>query len=72
MTVPVQNDGTWNMYQEIVEQSEELEKDLRSLHNIIARAGISTKRCMIGTVTCPGGSYSTLQYPWLVGNPRYC
>ena len=38
MTLPVNNDGTWNMYQDIVEQSEELEKDIRKLHSIRARA----------------------------------
>ena len=34
MTKPVENDGTSNMYQGIVQQSKELEEDIRRLHSI--------------------------------------
>ncbi len=38
MTKPVENDGTWNIYKDIVSESEELEVDIRRLHAMIAAA----------------------------------
>ena len=38
VTTPVENDGTWNIYKEIVLESEELEEDVRRLHGLIAAA----------------------------------
>jgi hypothetical protein len=38
VTKPVENDGTWNIYKDIVLDSEELEDDIRRLHASIAAA----------------------------------
>jgi hypothetical protein len=38
VTKPVENDGTWNVYKDIVSESEELEVDIRRLHAMIAAA----------------------------------
>ena len=38
MPKPVENDGTWNMYKDIVEQSKELEEDIRRLHGLLLAA----------------------------------
>ena len=38
MTKPVENDGTSNMYQDIVQQSKELEEDIRRLHDLLVGA----------------------------------
>jgi hypothetical protein len=38
VTKPVENDGTWNMYKDIVQESKELEEDIRRLHGMIAAA----------------------------------
>jgi hypothetical protein len=35
MAIPAKNDGKWNMYREIVQQSPELEEDLITLHRML-------------------------------------
>ena len=40
MTMPVENDGTWNIYKDIVSESEELLDDIRKLHDMIEAAEI--------------------------------
>jgi hypothetical protein len=34
MTIPVENDGKWNIYRDIVQQSSELQKDLREYRDL--------------------------------------
>jgi hypothetical protein len=36
MTIPVENDGKWNMYRDIVQQSSELQKDIREYRDLEA------------------------------------
>ena len=38
MTMPVENDGSWNIYKDIVLESQELENDIRKLHGMVAAA----------------------------------
>jgi hypothetical protein len=73
MTMPVENDGKWNIYREIVQQSPELEQDLITLHRLVAKASDHYDRIYeryIDSWELPGGQLLHSQLSFALGDPE--
>ena len=73
MTIPVQNDGKWNMYREIVQQNSELEEDIITLHHMLANASDYYGRMYekySDLYDLPGWEFLHVQLSFVVGDPE--
>ena len=68
MTMPVENDGTWNMYRDIVEQSPELEEEIFRLQVMLEDADDLYQDICHRYCGLPGWEFLESQVSMAIGN----